>query len=85
MSTEKRYIIREDKGIRYVLTDNYLTADFMGTGMALAGVLRRGETIEAWQQRIAEYRIKAEAECKHIAAKVDYETSRQIGGKKRKR
>lgn len=34
------------------------TANFDGTGMALAGILREGENIEEWYQRCAEHRMR---------------------------
>lgn len=34
-------------------------ANFDGTGMALAGILEDGETIEEWYQRCAECRVRS--------------------------
>ena len=36
-----------------------VSSNFAGTGMALSGILKKGETVEQWQKRCKDKRIKS--------------------------
>lgn len=44
---------------RVALLTEHQTANFAGTCMALVGILRKGETVDQWQKRCKDKRIKS--------------------------
>lgn len=61
---------------RFILTTSDSGANFMGTGMALVGALRKGEALEQWIIRTQSKKVSKEK--KEVLNKIASERSKAI-------
>ncbi len=59
----KNYTVKEINKKRYVLTEclrdsQYQDGDFQNTGLALAGILKKGQSLETWLINLKEKKTK---------------------------